>query len=51
MGAHSSQLSTVERWKLVCYVQKLQGNTEPSDSTKQVAAIVTPTAHAAGGHH
>jgi hypothetical protein len=25
MGAHSSQLTQEERWKLVYYVQKLQG--------------------------
>jgi mono/diheme cytochrome c family protein len=59
MGSHSSQLTTEERWKLVCYVQKLQGKKEPADSTKQVAAVTTPTMaaghaggeHAAGGHH
>lgn len=31
MGSHASQLTQEERWKLVCYVQKLQG---PKDSTK-----------------
>lgn len=35
MGSHASQLSQEERWKLVYYVQKLQGPKEmPSDSTK-----------------
>jgi mono/diheme cytochrome c family protein len=28
MGAHNSQLTQLERWKLVCYVQKLQGVTK-----------------------
>lgn len=51
MGSHSSQLSTEERWKLVCYVQKLQGNVEVADSTKQIAAVATPTVHEMGGQH
>jgi len=37
MGAHASMLSTEERWKLVCYVQKLQGppvQAAPADSVK-----------------
>lgn len=53
MGAHNSLLTTEERWKLVCYVQKLQGPKGGADSTKQVAAVVTPTtvAHATGGQH
>lgn len=36
MGDHASILSTEERWKLVHYVQKLQGPKEvaPADSTK-----------------
>ncbi|MDP3558240.1 MAG: cytochrome c [Bacteroidota bacterium] len=43
MGSHSSQLTQEERWKLVFYVQKLQGPKESaSDSTKTVAAV-TPT--------
>lgn len=48
MGAHNNLLSTEERWKLVCYVQKLQGKKEASDSTK-VAAVATPTMAAAHG--
>lgn len=36
MGSHASQLTQEERWKLVCYVQKLQGPKEaPADSTKK----------------
>ncbi|MBA2613736.1 MAG: cytochrome c [Bacteroidetes bacterium] len=43
MGSHASQLTQEERWKLVFYVQKLQGPKETaSDSTKAVAAV-TPT--------
>lgn len=39
MGSHSSQLTQEERWKLVCYVQKLIGpkTTAVADSTKTVA--------------
>lgn len=42
MGNHASILSQEERWKLVHYVQKLQGPKEaaPADSTKPVAAEV-----------
>lgn len=36
MGSHASQLTQEERWKLVYYVQKLQGPKEaPADSTKK----------------
>ena len=44
MGAHASQLTQEERWKLVYYVQKLQGpkETVAADSTK-AAAAATPT--------
>lgn len=40
MGSHASQLTQEERWKLVYYVQKLQGpkETPVADSTKAVAA-------------
>ncbi len=43
MGSHASQLTQEERWKLVYYVQKLQGpkETAPADSTKTVAAAAT----------
>ncbi len=55
MGSHASQLTTEERWKLVCYVQKLQGKVggASADTTKQVAAVTTPTAagHEAAAHH
>jgi mono/diheme cytochrome c family protein len=39
MGQHASQLTQEERWKLVYYVQKLQGpkETAPADSAKAVA--------------
>ena len=39
MGQHASQLTQDERWKLVYYVQKLQG---PKDTAK-VMAVITPT--------
>lgn len=50
MGAHSSQLTPEERWKLVYYVQKLQGPKETvvADSSKAVvapAAATHTTAH------
>ena len=39
MGSHASQLTQEERWKLVYYVQKLQGpkETAVADSTKTAA--------------
>jgi mono/diheme cytochrome c family protein len=38
MGAHQSLLSQEERWKLVYYIQKLQGSSKTaSDSTKTAA--------------
>lgn len=47
MGSHASQLSQEERWKLVYFVQKLQGPKDmPADSTKTVAAV-TPSTTAA----
>jgi mono/diheme cytochrome c family protein len=40
MGAHSSQLTQEERWKLVYFVQKLQGPKETAvDSTQVVAPV------------
>jgi mono/diheme cytochrome c family protein len=51
MGAHNSQLTAEERWKLVAYVQKLQGhgsNAAPADSTAAGAAAPTATAAATG---
>ena len=43
MGSHASQLTQEERWKLVYYVQKLQGpKTVAVDSTAK--AVATPTA-------
>lgn len=46
MGSHASQLSVEERWKVIYYVQKLQGHTpgqpDVADSTKtDVAAAGT----------
>ena len=39
MGSHASQLTQEERWKLVYFVQKLQGpKTVVSDSVKVNAA-------------
>ena len=44
MGSHSSQLTQEERWKLVYFVQKLQGpKTIAADSIKVVAAKDIPT--------
>ena len=41
MGNHSSILNTEERWKLVHYVQKLQGpKTVATDSTAKAPAVV-----------
>lgn len=43
MGSHASQLTAEERWKLVYYVQKLQGpKTTAGDSTKVAAAAPAP---------
>jgi mono/diheme cytochrome c family protein len=43
MGQHASQLTQEERWKLVYFVQKLQGPKEvASDSTKTMA-MLTPS--------
>lgn len=49
MGQHASLLTQEERWKLVYFVQKLQGPKEAAaaDSTKTTAA---PTATAEGKH-
>ena len=39
MGAHASMLTVEERWKLVCFVQKLQGPAvAATDSTMKVVA-------------
>ena len=44
MGSHASQLTQEERWKLVYYVQKLQGpKTVAVDSTAKVEAAPTAT--------
>lgn len=51
MGQHASQLTQEERWKLVYYVQKLQGPkaAPAADSTKTTA--VAAAAPAAGAKH
>lgn len=45
MGSHASQLTAEERWKLVYYVQKLQGpkETAMADSTKGKMPAATAT--------
>jgi mono/diheme cytochrome c family protein len=37
MGSHSGQMSQEERWKVVMYVQKLQGNLELTATTSPIA--------------
>jgi mono/diheme cytochrome c family protein len=43
MGNHASILTQEERWKLVHYVQKLQGPKETATDTTKTAAAATPT--------
>jgi mono/diheme cytochrome c family protein len=43
MGSHASQLTQEERWKLVFYVQKLQGPKETASDTTKVVSAVTPS--------
>lgn len=43
MGSHASQLTQEERWKLVFYVQKLQGPKETASDTTKVESAVTPS--------
>lgn len=42
MGAHASQLNKEERWKLVWYVQKLQGKELSAEINTEVDTTVTP---------
>jgi mono/diheme cytochrome c family protein len=52
MGPHNTQLTQEERWKLVYYVQKLQGPKEvAADSTKATAAAAPATVTANANHH
>lgn len=44
MGSHASQLSKVDRWKVVMYVQKLQGNGAGTSAPADSAAAVKDTA-------
>ena len=43
MGSHASQSTQEERWKLVFYVQKLQGPKETASDTTKVESAVTPS--------
>ena len=43
MGSHANQLTQEERWKLVFYVQKLQGPKETARDTTKVESAVTPS--------
>ena len=43
MGSHASQLNQEERWKVVYYVQKLQGPKEVATDSTKVVATKTPT--------
>lgn len=43
MGNHASILTQEERWKLVHYVQKLQGPKETATDSTKTAAAPTPT--------
>ncbi len=45
MGSHASQLTQEERWKLVYFVQKLQGPKEGANDSLKTAAV-TPTVSA-----
>lgn len=51
MGPHNSQLTAEERWKLVAFVQKLQGHgstAAPADSTKAGGATPSTTSATTG---
>lgn len=43
MGSHASQLTQEERWKLVYFVQKLQGPKESAATDSTKVAAVTPS--------
>jgi mono/diheme cytochrome c family protein len=45
MGSHSSQLTQEERWKLVYFVQKLQGPKETAVDTAKTTAVAAVTKH------
>jgi mono/diheme cytochrome c family protein len=42
MGSHASQLTQEERWKLVYYVQKLQGHGSDAAAAADSAAVKSP---------
>lgn len=46
MGAHNSLVNDLERWKLVAYVQKLQGKGSETASADSTQAAAAPTATA-----
>jgi len=39
MGSHASQINEEERWKIVMYVQTLQGNKKAAEEPAQVAEV------------
>ena len=39
MGPHASQINEEERWKIVMYVQTLQGDKKAADETAQMAEV------------
>ena len=49
MGSHASQLTQEERWKLVYFVQKLQGPKETAVADSSKTAV--PATPAAAAHH
>lgn len=50
MGSHASQLNKEERWKVVYYVQKLQGNDPGKAETDSVDVVTPDAADNANGH-
>ena len=44
MGSHSSQISQEDRWKLVFYVQKLQGHDVKALYSQPVEVVADTTA-------
>ena len=39
MGPHASQLNVEERWKVIRYVQTLQGNDAPAEGSAAEGAV------------
>jgi hypothetical protein len=44
MGSHASQLNKEERWKVVHYVEKLQGKQQGAVADSVVAVVADPAA-------